>query len=183
MNLWLYRRTYESEIFTANGNTTFDNIVLTFVVGRNPDFFLGKVLPLTSVLAVATSCTLLLPSEDSNRLAITVTIVLALVAFQFVLHHLPRVPVLTRLDKHFLCSYVLNALVIIETTVVESYWLAEPDTDKRKLVVQSIDYGTLVVLLCGFLASLVHLLCGHLGRPTAIATPSSQNQQSWRPIV
>jgi len=179
LKVWSFTRQYTSDIFTTNVAGTadecaFSNAVLTFVVGRNPVYWLRQVVPILLVLAATMTAILLIPVDVvlSDRIAAAVTMILTAVAFKFELSgSVPPSATPTRLDTHFNAFYAMNGLVVIGTAI--SNHLSE-----HAPLVDAVTTGLFVT---GYAASLIHLLAGYRSRPKVVDLGSKPTTATSRP--
>jgi hypothetical protein len=110
---------------------TFENVVpgvfYTLKVSRASAFFIWNlILPVVLLSALSWSSFIMSPSSIDVRLATTMTILIALVAFNFIVNDsLPKTGALTKMHKFLLVSNVLIVLSGLESLLV--YYLVEQD--------------------------------------------------------
>jgi hypothetical protein len=98
----------------------FSRLVLEIDVDRRGGFYLWKILLPVAVI-VALSWTIFWMSDETavNRIRLTATGVLTIVAYQFVVgRDLPRIAYLTILDKVMLVSFLLLAITAVPSLIV-----------------------------------------------------------------
>ena len=83
-------------------------------------FFLTNIVVIMFVLVLAAFSVVGVPYEDlSDRMSTTMTLMLTIVAFKFVISgYIPPTPYLTLLDKYILTAYILISTVMFENFVV-----------------------------------------------------------------
>eukprot|EP01084_Bolivina_argentea_P167050 289991_1 len=89
---------------------------LRFRVQRYPGFYIGNIVIPLILIIVCCFSSLAVPIEDTaDRLSVTITLMLATVAFRFILTALlPPVPYLTWMDHYISFSFIVVALFIGE---------------------------------------------------------------------
>ena len=86
--------TSEIRTFEAD-NTAWSCLTATFEVRRDPGFYLSRIVSTLTILLVLSLCTFMIDiREVGDRLSVTMTLALTIVAFQMVVAELiPKVPV------------------------------------------------------------------------------------------
>ena len=109
------------------GNQTFSALKLEITVERQSEFYMiNLVLPIALLNMLSWSSFLLQPSAVDVRLATTMTIFLALVAFQFIVNDaLPKTGKMTKMHKFIVLTNVMIVVSGLESLLV--YWLVEQD--------------------------------------------------------
>ena len=105
----------------------------TIMVKRLSSFYLlNLVIPILLLSILSWTSFALKPSSIDVRLSTTMTILLALIAFQIIINEaLPKTGELTRLHKYILASNIMIVLAGLESMVV--YWLYENDIGSLKV--------------------------------------------------
>jgi hypothetical protein len=108
----------------------FSRLVLDIEVARKSGFYLWKILlPLVVIVALSWSIFWMSGEAAVNRIRLSATGVLTIVAYQFVVgNDLPRIAYLTLLDKVMVLSFLLLAVTIVPSLLVSHYW----DDDKPR---------------------------------------------------
>ena len=99
-----------------NGMDTQPPFKLRFRVQRYPGYYIGNIVIPLILIILCCFASLVIPAEDiADRLSVTITLMLATVAFRFVLTSLlPPVPYLTWMDYYITFSFVVVAAFIAE---------------------------------------------------------------------
>jgi hypothetical protein len=120
-------------------------------LSRIPWFYLWNIVLVIFVLVLASFCVLGVPIDDlADRMSITMTISLTIVAFKFVITGMvPPTPYLTFLDKYVLFSFVLIGIEVVEN------FIASYATDSNSLRFENVFYSILVVVWLSIHAILV----------------------------
>jgi hypothetical protein len=128
-----------------------DPISVRIRVNRKPGFYFGNVvLPNFLIVAGCFAAFVIPPTEVADRLSITVTLMLAAVAFRFVVSTmLPKVSYLTIMDYYILVGFVALVLLIFENAIVG---ISSLEQEIRR----DIDYG--FALVFGAAWVLIHIL-------------------------
>ena len=129
-------------------------------VTRRSGFYIWKIfLPLMMMALIPSAVFWIDPKEFDWLLKIPMTMLLAMVAFQFTIaRDLPRIGYVTLLDAVFLASFVFCFLGIIEITLVyllQKYgrrWLAEKLHRAGRWAYPLVYFAVLLILAVGFLA-------------------------------
>lgn len=89
---------------------------LRFRLQRYPGFYIGNIIIPLLLIIICCFASLVIPAENiADRLSVTITLMLATVAFRFVLTSLlPSVPYLTWLDYYITFSFMIVAAFIAE---------------------------------------------------------------------
>ena len=127
-NIEVYSKYEKSE-----KNFFFDTLTLVLEVERNSGYYIYKIiLPVLLILAVAW-CVLWIPTDEIEaRLTTSIVALLSLIAYNFVFQDaIPKLDMLTSLDKFILLSYAFCAIPIF-TTIFLSRFVER----KRKLASQ-----------------------------------------------
>eukprot|EP00937_MAST-01D_sp_MAST-1D-sp2_P002170 g2170.t1 len=111
----------------ADGSMDMSQLVVSIVVERQSQFYMmNLVLPIVLLNVLSWSSFFLSPSTIDVRLATTMTILIALVAFQFIVNDsLPKTGKMTRMHQFITVSNLLIVLGGLESLLV--YWLVEQD--------------------------------------------------------
>ena len=117
---------------------------LRFRVQRYPGFYIGNIIIPLLLIIICCFASLVIPPENiADRLSVTITLMLATVAFRFVLTSLlPPVPYLTWMDYYITFSFMIVAAFIAENACAGFM----PDT---LLDAEIIDYHFIVWLFMG----------------------------------
>lgn len=94
-------------------------VVLELEVARRPGYYLGKVLlPLVLLVMVSWSAFWISGADLADRLGISLTAILTVVAYQFIItDDLPKVPYFTGADRLLLLSFLLLVLTVAQNVV------------------------------------------------------------------
>lgn len=114
---WEVKSTKVSSEFVALDNFYFDQITLALEIERKSGYYLYKIIiPILLILAVAWYV-LWIPTEDvASRLTTSIVAFLSLIAFNFVFQDdIPKLDILTSLDKFILLSYLFCAIPLFTT--------------------------------------------------------------------
>ena len=104
-------------------NFFFDTLTLVLEVERNSGYYIYKIiLPVLLILAVAW-CVLWIPTDEiESRLTTSIVALLSLIAYNFVFQDvIPKLDILTSLDKFILLSYVFCAIPIFTTIFLSRF--------------------------------------------------------------
>jgi hypothetical protein len=109
------------EVAVMKSDTPFARYILEIEIARKPGFYLWKVfLPLVLIVALSWSVFWMTDERFSNRSRISATGVLTIVAYQFAFaKDLPRIGYLTLLDQIMIGSFVLLAVTVVESLLVD----------------------------------------------------------------
>ena len=109
------------EVSVMKSDTPFARYILEIEISRKPGFYLWKVfLPLVLIVALSWSVFWMTDERFSNRSRISATGVLTIVAYQFAFaKDLPRIGYLTLLDQIMIGSFVLLAVTVLESLMVD----------------------------------------------------------------
>ena len=114
---WEVKSTKVSSEFVASDNFYFDEITLALEIERKWGYYFYKIIiPILLILSVAWYV-LWIPTEDiESRLTTSIVALLSLIAYNFVFQDvIPKLDILTSLDKFILLSYVFCAIPIFTT--------------------------------------------------------------------
>jgi hypothetical protein len=116
------------EASVMKSDIPFDRYVLEIGIARKPGFYLWKVfLPLVLIVALSWSVFWMTDERFSNRSRISATGVLTIVAYQFAFaKDLPRIGYLTLLDQIMIGSFVLLAVTVVESLLVDRANASDP---------------------------------------------------------
>lgn len=134
----------------------FSRIVLEIDVARKWGFYLWKILlPLVVIVALSWSIFWMSDEAAVNRIRLTATGVLTIVAYQFVVSRdLPHIAYLTLLDKVMIVSFLLLAITVVESLIVSRFQGNDMARAKRVDRASRLLFpGTYLVLLLGILAA------------------------------
>jgi hypothetical protein len=117
------------EVDVLRSNVPFERYVLEIEVAREAGFYIWKVfLPLMVIVSLSWVVFWMTDDKFSTRCRITATGVLTIVAYQFVFAEgLPRVAYLTLLDLCMIGSFVLLAVTVIESLLVDRTYRENPE--------------------------------------------------------
>ena len=101
-------------------NQTFSRFRIEFHVARRPGFYVWKIISIEALLVILSWVVFLLdPADLGDRSTVAVTLLLATVAFSYVVGGItPRTSYLTLLDNFLLGSFFLIFLAAAESVVV-----------------------------------------------------------------
>ena len=113
-------------VFEAD-NTAWSCLEARFEVRRDPGFYLSRIVSTLAILMVLSLCTFMVAVKDvGDRLDVTLTLSLTIVAFQMVIGDLiPKVTYMTYLDKCFLTSFIAVAFIALESAALHFLSSAE----------------------------------------------------------
>ena len=116
------------DVSVMRSNTPFSRYVLEVEITRKPGFYLWKVfLPLVVIVALSWSVFWMTDERFSSRSRISSTGVLTIVAYQFVFaKDLPRLGYLTLLDQIMIGSFILLAVTVFESLLVDRASQTDP---------------------------------------------------------
>jgi hypothetical protein len=121
------------EVSVMRSDTPFARYVLEIEIARKPGFYLWKVfLPLVLIVSLSWSVFWMTDERFSNRSRISATGVLTIVAYQFAFaKDLPRIGYLTLLDQIMIGSFILLAVTVVESLLVDRAGKTDPSEAKR----------------------------------------------------
>jgi hypothetical protein len=98
----------------------FSEFIMLITVERLPGFYIWRlILPMIIIVALSWSVFWMKDDDLSNRLMVSFTGILTVVAYQFTISaSLPRIPYMTFMDAVITFSFIMMALTIIENIVV-----------------------------------------------------------------
>jgi hypothetical protein len=105
------------------------------------------------------------PTIVGERLAVTLTLVLALIAFKFAISTtIPKVPYLTYLDKYFIMAFMMLSIVAAENSLCAH--IGEDAWDDRPNDIQnSVDRWFFIIFMSvWFIINIVFLTCALTGK-------------------
>jgi hypothetical protein len=122
-----------NEIAVMKSDTPFSRYTLEIEIARKPGFYLWKVfLPLVLIVSLSWSVFWMTDERFSNRSRISATGVLTIVAYQFAFaKDLPRIGYLTLLDQIMIGSFILLAVTVVESLLVDRAGKTDPLEAKR----------------------------------------------------
>jgi len=108
------------EVQEIRDDAPFSEFVIELSVSRRPDFYLLKVfLPMALIVALSWAVFWMVESDLGDRLGISFTGLLTVVAYQFIIGDtLPHLPYLTFMDALINYSFVMMALTVVENVLV-----------------------------------------------------------------
>ena len=112
-----------SEYEISPNNFFFDTLTLVLEVERNSNYYIYKViLPVLLILIVAW-CVLWIPTDEiESRLTTSIVALLSLIAYNFVFQDaIPKLDILTSLDKFILLSYTFCTIPIFTTIFLSRF--------------------------------------------------------------
>ena len=95
-------------------------LIVLLRVDRRPHYYYGNIVFPNFLIGLGCGGAFIVPSTDlADRLGVLITLMLAAVAFRFVVSTmLPRVTYLTIMDKYLLLSFIMIVILIGENTIV-----------------------------------------------------------------
>lgn len=134
--------THIEEVQELRDDTPFAEFIVELTVRRRPDFYLLKVfLPMALIVALSWSVFWMDESDLGDRLGISFTGLLTVVAYQFIIGEtLPRLSYLTFMDGLINYSFVMMALTVVENVLVHIL-----RTDGHMKLALRIDRGSRIV--------------------------------------
>jgi len=123
---------YIQDTSNDNSNTQQTKIVFKIDVSRNPGFYyLNVILPVALLTVLSFMVFLLPPDQIGDRLAISVTLYLALIAFQVVLtNYIPPTAYQTRMHQFILWATIIMTMTVMESlTVFYVYTIMKEKSD------------------------------------------------------
>lgn len=119
----------------GDGPGGFQRYIIQIRVERRHEYFFWNVHVLLSCLVMLSVTSWAVPPDTSGeRLAVTLTLVLSVIAFKFAIAGmLPLVPYLTRLDQYMLISYLAIVAVACENATAALLHLEGHDELSREL--------------------------------------------------
>ena len=112
-----------SEYEISQKNFFFDTLNVVIEVKRNSLYYIYKIiLPVLLILSVAW-CVLWIPTDEiESRLTTSIVALLSLIAYNFVFQDvIPKLDILTSLDKFILLSYIFCAIPIFTTIFLSRF--------------------------------------------------------------
>jgi len=112
-----------SEYEKSQKNFFFDTLSVVIDVKRNSKYYIYKIiLPVLLILTIAW-CVLWIPTDEiESRLTTSIVALLSLIAYNFVFQDvIPKLDILTSLDKFILLSYVFCAIPIFTTIFLSRF--------------------------------------------------------------
>jgi len=112
-----------SEYEISPNNFFFDTLTLVLEVERNSNYYIYKIiLPVLLILGVAW-CVLWIPTDEiESRLTTSIVALLSLIAYNFVFQDaIPKLDILTSLDKFILLSYTFCTIPIFTTIFLSRF--------------------------------------------------------------
>ncbi|XP_064653033.1 cys-loop ligand-gated ion channel-like isoform X2 [Lineus longissimus] len=108
-------------------------IFFTCSVRRNPGYFGWNIFLILFLLVSLMFCSFaIVPTNPQNRLTVTLTLLLTVVAFKFIVNQdLPAIPYLTYLDIYIVSCIVLLVLQAIQNAFITAF---NGDPDKQEIV-------------------------------------------------
>lgn len=121
----------ESKYLYYEGTKAFSHLRFDLKLARRIGYYVWKIMAVLVILVVLSWGVFLIePADVGNRLAVSITLLLAAVAFAFVTGSLiPRVSYLTLLDLYVLGCYILLFLAAAESLLV--YRMRARETARR----------------------------------------------------
>jgi len=123
---------------------------IRFRIQRLPHYYIGNVItPLILIIACCFSSLTIDMTDTADRLSVSITLMLAAVAFRFVLAEmLPTLPYLTWMDNYTTFSFGVVALFIFENSITVYPWINEryPRFDR----IFGFTIGGILILVNGF---------------------------------
>ena len=115
---WEVVNTQTNSEFKKNRNNEFvDTLTLTLEIERNKLYYVAKIIiPVLLILSVAWYVLWIPTDEIESRLTTSIVALLSLIAYNFVFQDdIPKLDILTSLDKFILLSYLFCAIPIFTT--------------------------------------------------------------------
>jgi len=120
---WKVTKTNVFSNFIETEDGYFDQLTLSITVQRNSNYYLFKIIiPVLLILAIAW-CVLWIPTDEiESRLTTSIVSLLSLIAYNFVFQDdIPKLDILTSLDKFILLSYLFCAIPIFTTIFLSRF--------------------------------------------------------------
>jgi hypothetical protein len=120
---WKVSNTNVFSNFIETEKGYFDQLTLSITVQRNSNYYLFKIIiPVLLILSIAW-CVLWIPTDEiESRLTTSIVSLLSLIAYNFVFQDdIPKLDILTSLDKFVLLSYLFCAIPIFTTIFLSRF--------------------------------------------------------------
>jgi hypothetical protein len=134
---------------------------ICMTVDRRMGFYtLNVIFPVYLLVNLSFTSFIIEPLELADRLDVTLTLLLTLVALKFVIvQYLPTTSYVTYLDKYVLCSFVFVTMVAIQNVII--YWLISDvvKEDQHRDRIASITDMTTGCILAGVWNVLHIVMC------------------------
>jgi|TARA_B100001964_G_C14253556_1_gene611152 hypothetical protein len=152
---WTVSKTYISSNFVKEKNLLFDRLTLFIEIERNSKYYWFKIIiPVLLILAIAWSVLWIPTDQIESRLTTSIVALLSLIAYNFVFQEdIPKLDILTSLDKFILLSYTFCAIPIF-TTIFLSRFVDrnQKRASKRNSIIRTIGgviyiFTTLIILI------------------------------------
>lgn len=139
----------------------FSEFVVDLTVHRRPDFYLLKVfLPMALIVALSWAVFWMDESDLGDRLSISFTGLLTVVAYQFILGDtLPHLSYLTFMDVLINYSFVMMALTVVENVLVHILRTEE----RRMKVALRVDQSSRLIFPMIYFIGLVAIVVAFVG--------------------
>ena len=133
----------------------FDRLTLFIEIERNSKYYWFKIIiPVLLILAIAWSVLWIPTDQIESRLTTSIVALLSLIAYNFVFQEdIPKLDILTSLDKFILLSYTFCAIPIF-TTIFLSRFVDrnQKRASKRNSIIRTIGgviyiFTTLIILI------------------------------------
>jgi len=104
----------------SEGELCDSDVTIDMHLTRDPTYYLWNIVVVVFMLVLAAFSVVGVPhNELADRMSITMTLLLTIVAFKFVMQsYVPPTPYLTLLDKYVLASFLIVGVVILENFLV-----------------------------------------------------------------
>ena len=114
---WKVLSTNASSNFVKTESGYVDQLTLSIEIERNKNYYIFKIIIPVLLILVVAWCVLWIPTKEiESRLTTSIVAFLSLIAFNFVFQDdIPKLDILTSLDKFILLSYVFCAIPIFTT--------------------------------------------------------------------
>ena len=114
---WKVLSTNASSNFVKTESGYVDQLTLSIEIERNKNYYIFKIIIPVLLILVVAWCVLWIPTKEiESRLTTSIVAFLSLIAFNFVFQDdIPKLDILTSLDKFILLSYLFCAIPIFTT--------------------------------------------------------------------
>ena len=114
---WKVLSTNASSNFVKTESGYVDQLTLSIEIERNKNYYIFKIIIPVLLILVVAWCVLWIPTKEiESRLTTSIVAFLSLIAFNFVFQDdIPKLDILTSLDKFILLSYAFCAIPIFTT--------------------------------------------------------------------
>lgn len=131
----------------GQGRASVSEITCEMQLTRDPTYYLWNIVLVLFVLILAAFSVVGIPFDElANRMGITMTLLLTIVAFKFVIAtYVPPTPYLTLLDKYILAAFILIGLVVFENFLIS---FADADSLSAQRVDTSFAFILSILWIC-----------------------------------